>query len=52
VDGTTQFKMKDKQLVSSMAHTLAEKAGLLQRGAIYVRRKDATSKSENKETEP
>lgn len=52
VDGTTQFKMKDKQLVSSMAHTLAEKAGLLQRGAIYVRRKDSSSKSEHKETEP
>ena len=52
VAGTTQFKMKDKQLVSSMAHTLAEKAGLLQRGAIYVRRKDSSSKSENKDTEP
>lgn len=52
VDGTTQFKMKDRQLVSSMAHTLAEKAGLLQRGQIYVRRKDSSSKSESKETEP
>lgn len=52
VDGTTQFKMKDRQLVSSMAHTLAEKAGLLQRGQIYVRRKDSSSKSEHKETEP
>lgn len=52
VDGTTQFKMKDRQLVSSMAHTLAEKAGLLQRGQIYVRRKDSSSKSESKEIEP
>jgi hypothetical protein len=52
VDGTTQFKMKDKQLVTSMAHTLAEKAGLLPRGQIYVRRKDSSSKSEDKDAEP
>jgi hypothetical protein len=52
VDGTTQFKMKDKQLVESMAHTLGEKAGLVRRGAIYVRRKDSAKKSESKETEP
>ena len=52
VDGTTQFKMKDKDLVRSMAHTLAEKAGLAQRGQVYVRRKDAQNKSDNKETEP
>ncbi len=52
VDGTTQFKMKDKELVRSMAHTLADKAGLAQRGQVYVRRKDAPTKSENKETEP
>lgn len=51
VAGTTQFKMKDKELVNSMAHTLAEKAGLLQRGQIYVRRKDSSS-SESKDTEP
>ncbi len=50
VAGTTQFKMKDKQLVSSMAHTLAEKAKLAPRGGIYVRRKDATS--DNQKTEP
>ncbi|HEX7997347.1 MAG TPA: hypothetical protein VF528_02930 [Pyrinomonadaceae bacterium] len=52
VDGTTQFKMKDKELVRSMAHTLADKAGLAQRGQVYVRRKDAPTRSENKETEP
>ena len=52
VAGATQFKLKDKQLVSSMAHTLAEKAELIQRGQIYVRRKDSEAKRENKETEP
>jgi hypothetical protein len=52
VDGTTQFKMKDKDLTRSMAHTLAGKAGLAQRGQVYVRRKDAQTKREAKETEP
>lgn len=51
VEGTTQFKMKDKSLVGSMAHTLAQKAGLAQRGQVYVRRKDSASKT-SKETEP
>jgi hypothetical protein len=52
VDGTTQFKMNNKELVRSMAHTLADKAGLAQRGQVYVRRKDSQTKSENKETVP
>ncbi len=50
--GTTQFKMKDKELVRAMAHTLAQKAGLTQRGQVYVRRKDASATRESKETEP
>jgi hypothetical protein len=50
VDGTTQFKMKNKDLTRSMSHTLAEKAGLAQRGQVYVRRKDAQSKT--KDVEP
>lgn len=49
VDGTTQFKMNDKELVRSMAHTLAEKAKLVRRGEIYVRPKDSTAVRENKE---
>lgn len=52
VAGTTQFKMKDKQLVSSMAHTLATKAKLAPRGSIYVRRKDASTASDTQKTEP
>ena len=52
VDGTTQFKMKDKQLVSSMAHTLAGKAGLARRGQVYVRRKESSSTRESEKTEP
>lgn len=51
VEGTTQFKMSDKQLVTSMAHTLATKAGLSQRGQIYVRRKNSATKT-GTETEP
>jgi hypothetical protein len=47
VAGTTQFKMKNKELVMSMAHTLATKAKLLPRGSIYVRRKDAATASDN-----
>jgi hypothetical protein len=52
VDGTTQFKMNDKELVRSMAHTLAQKANLVRRGEIYVRRKDAAAKTQSKETVP
>ncbi len=52
VAGATQFKLKDKELVASMAHTLAEKAELIQRGQIYVRRKDSEAKKESRETEP
>jgi hypothetical protein len=52
VDGTIQFKMKDRELVSSMAHTLAQKAGLQQRGQIYIRRKDTATTSESKDTQP
>lgn len=52
VDGTLQFKMKDKQLVSSMAHTLAQKAGLQQRGQVYIRRKDSSATNEDKDTQP
>jgi hypothetical protein len=52
VEGTTQFKMKDKPLVSSMAHTLAQKAGLAQRGQVYIRRKNSEATTEKSETVP
>lgn len=37
--GTTQFKLKNKEIVDSMVYALAQKAGLLQQGAIYSRRR-------------
>jgi hypothetical protein len=52
VDGTVQFKMNDKDLVRSMAHTLGQKAGLVRRGEIYIRRKDDAAKKQHKEDVP
>ncbi|HEX8353473.1 MAG TPA: hypothetical protein VF611_11265 [Pyrinomonadaceae bacterium] len=37
--GTTQFKLKNKEIIDSMAYALAQKAGLVQQGAIYTRRR-------------
>lgn len=52
IEGTTQFKMKDKELINSMVYALAQKADLVQRGQIYVRRKATSGSSESKKTEP
>jgi hypothetical protein len=35
----TQFKLKDKDIIDSMAYALAQRAGLVQQGAIYTRRR-------------
>jgi hypothetical protein len=37
--GTTQFKLKNKEIIDSMAYALAQRAGLIQQGAIYTRRR-------------
>jgi hypothetical protein len=37
--GVTQFKLKDKQMIDSVAYALAQKAGLSQQGEIYTRRR-------------
>src|SRR5829696_3010522 len=37
--GTTQFKLKNKEIVDSVTYALAQKAGLMQQGAIYSRRR-------------
>ncbi|HEX8143535.1 MAG TPA: hypothetical protein VF553_13120 [Pyrinomonadaceae bacterium] len=39
-EGITSFKLENKQILESVLNTLASKAGLSQRGEIYVRRKD------------
>lgn len=38
-EGVTSFKMDTDELVNSMVHALAQRAGLVQRGEIYVRAK-------------
>lgn len=44
--GVTQFKMKDRETIDSVAHALAQKAGLLQRGQLYVRKKNKAATTE------
>jgi hypothetical protein len=39
--GTTQFKLKDKEIIDSVAYALAQKAGLAQQGEVYTRRRTA-----------
>jgi hypothetical protein len=47
-EGVTQFKLRSRDELDSVVHALAKKAGLVQRGAIYVRKKD--DPSANKDT--
>jgi hypothetical protein len=42
-EGLTSFKISDKSMLASVLDTLADKAGLAQRGDAYVRRKDAST---------
>jgi hypothetical protein len=37
--GTTQFKLKNREIIDSMAYALAQRAGLIQQGAVYTRRR-------------
>jgi hypothetical protein len=50
--GTTQFKLKDKDIIDSMAYALAQRAGLIQQGAIYTRRRVTQPASEEKSSNP
>ena len=43
VSGVTSFKLDNKDLVDSVVHALANKAGLVQRGQIYVRKSDSSA---------
>lgn len=38
--GITSFKLENKEILESVLYTLAGKAGLTQRGEVYVRRRD------------
>lgn len=39
-EGVTSFKLENKQILEAVLNTLAAKAGLTQRGEVFVRRKD------------
>ncbi|HEX8559542.1 MAG TPA: hypothetical protein VF668_15675 [Pyrinomonadaceae bacterium] len=45
--GTTQFKLKNQDVIDSVAYALAQKAGLVQQGAIYTRRRVAQPVSDD-----
>jgi hypothetical protein len=49
VSGVTSFRLENKDIVDSVVYTLANKAGLVPRGEIYVRKKDD---AEAKKTAP
>lgn len=37
--GVTQFKLKDQDIIESVAYALAQRAGLVQQGQVYTRRR-------------
>lgn len=50
INGTTSFKMENADILASALYTLAQKAGLTQRGNVYVRRRDNSTTSQ--QTQP
>ncbi|MCA1614686.1 MAG: hypothetical protein LC795_11205 [Acidobacteria bacterium] len=50
--GTTQFKLKNQEIIDSMAYALAQKAGLIQQGAIYTRRRVIQPASDQSPSNP
>ncbi|HEX8284813.1 MAG TPA: hypothetical protein VF588_15740 [Pyrinomonadaceae bacterium] len=50
--GTTQFKLKNKEIIDSMAYALAQRAGLIQQGAIYTRRRVMQPASDQQPSNP
>ena len=43
MSGVTSFKMENADILASALYTLAQKAGLTQRGEIYVRKKETAT---------
>jgi hypothetical protein len=43
--GITSFKLENKEILASVLNTLAQKAGMTQRGEIFVRNKSAAAKT-------
>lgn len=50
LQGVTQFKLDDKAVVESVTYAIAEKAGLMQRGQIFVRKRKPEEKGEKEKT--
>ena len=50
--GVTQFKLKDKEIIDSVAYALAQRAGLVQQGQMYVRRRTIEPASAEKTSNP
>lgn len=50
--GVTQFKLKDKDIIDSMAYALAQRAGLVQQGQVYTRRRVSEPASAEKTSHP
>ncbi len=44
VSGITSFKLENRDILASVLTALASKAGMTQRGEVYVKKKDDTSK--------
>jgi hypothetical protein len=49
VEGVTSFRLENKDLVESAVYTLAQKAGMVRRGEVYVKKRDI---EEAKKTSP
>jgi hypothetical protein len=50
--GVTQFKLKNKDIIDSVAYALAQRAGLVQQGQIYTRRRLSEPASAEKTSNP
>ncbi|MET0648241.1 MAG: hypothetical protein ABW208_16635 [Pyrinomonadaceae bacterium] len=50
--GVTQFKLKDQEIIDSVAYALAQRAGLVQQGQIYTRRRVDVPASAEKTSTP
>ena len=50
--GVTQFKLKNKEIIDSVAYALAQRAGLVQQGQVYTRRRTIEPASAEKTSNP
>lgn len=50
--GVTQFKLKNQEIIDSMAYALAQRAGLVQQGQVYTRRRVSEPASAEKVSNP